>query len=526
MSGDVNKTVLDVGTWWHRHSRQFHMLPDDLVDQSLRRLGNIALGLALTILAGTVLWELPLLDPIAIAVGPTVWIARIAIFTLSMAMFFVARSSWLDRRLKSTIGLGYEVVGAASIGAMELGILRACDMPVSATSSVVIWIMLLRLLVPVSMGKATAATFLSAATIPGVLWLAIRHGHPPVEPLVFAALIKTSGVAALLAVFASRKIYHLGTEVRAAREMGSYRLEEPLGEGGMGVVWRASHRLIQRPAAIKLIRPEALGGRGTDNQTETQQRFEREARATALLRSTHTVQLFDYGQATDGSFYYVMELLDGLDMDSLVRRFGPVLPERAVFLLIQACHSLKDAHDNGMIHRDVKPANIFVCHLGPDYDFVKVLDFGLVKAADSAADPGLTAAGIAAGTPAYMAPEMATGSAPVGPATDIYMLGAVAYWLLCGEQVFVGETPLSIIGQHISAEPIPVSRRTEMSVPPQLESVIMECLAKDPTDRPQSAEEVYQRLKQCTLDKTWTRERAARWWETHRPTQREGGGAS
>ena len=522
MNEDANKTVLDVGTWWQEHSRRFHALPDELVDEALRRLGYIAIGLAVMVILGTLAWESPILDPITIALGPAVWGARIAIVTTSVAMFLVARSRVLDRRWKSAVGLGYEVVGAATICAMELGILRAYEIPIGGTSSVVIWIMLLRMMVPAPMGRATLATLLSAATVPGILWLAIRHGHPPVEPLVYAGLIKTTGIAAVLAVLVSRKIYHLGTEVRAAREMGSYRLEEPLGEGGMGVVWRASHRLIQRPAAIKLIRPEALGGQQSDSHSETLQRFEREARATALLGSTHTVQLFDYGQASDGSLYYVMELLDGLDLDSLVRRFGPVLPERAVYLLIQACHSLKDAHDHGMIHRDVKPANIFVCHLGPDYDFIKVLDFGLVKAADTTVDPGLTAVGVAAGTPAYMAPEMATGSAPVGPATDIYMLGAVAYWLLSGDQVFVGETPLSIIGQHISADPIPVSRRTEMNVPEALEELVMDCLAKDPADRPQSAEEVYRRLKQCALDKPWSRARAAQWWETHRPTQRAG----
>jgi len=285
----------------------------------------------------------------------------------------------------------------------------------------------------------------------------------------------------------------------------------------MGEVWKASHRLLQRPAAVKLIRPEALGAGEQD--TQLQQRFEREARATASLESVHTVRLFDYGKTDDGSFFYVMELLDGLDLDSLVRRFGPAPSERAVFLLGQVCRSLEDAHDNGMIHRDVKPANIFVCKLGPDHDFIKVLDFGLVKETATSTDAGLTAAGVVAGTPAFMAPEVATGSAPVGPATDIYMLGCVGYWLLTGEQVFEGQTPLSIISQHISAVPVPVSRRTEMTVPSGLEDLIMQCLAKEPGQRPQSAHEVYRRLMAFNLDRPWTRERALRWWQTHRPTE-------
>jgi eukaryotic-like serine/threonine-protein kinase len=497
--------------------RRSRRLPDDLIDRSLRRLGNIALGIAVAVVVVIVAWEMPGINRLTVPLSPFVWVLRGAVVALSVAMFVVSRSPSLDRRWKSNLGIVYEVVGAGAICAMELGVLRDFQIPVGPTSSVVMWILLLRLLVPVPLHRATVAAFASAAMVPLIVWWTVDLGHPPVSAPIYGSLIRTSFLAAVLAVLASRTIYNLGTEVSAAREMGSYLLEERLGAGGMGEVWKASHRLLQRPAAVKLIRPEALGAGGQD--TQIQQRFEREARATASLESVHTVRLFDYGKTDDGSFFYVMELLDGLDLDSLVRRFGPTPSERAVFLLGQVCRSLEDAHESGMIHRDVKPANIFVCKLGPDHDFIKVLDFGLVKETAASTDLGLTAAGVVAGTPAFMAPEVATGSAPVGPATDIYMLGCVGYWLLTGAQIFEGETPLSIISQHISAVPVPVSRRTEMTVPSGLEDLIMQCLAKEPDQRPQSAHEVYRRLMAFDLDRPWTRERAMRWWQTHRPTE-------
>ena len=205
----------------------------------------------------------------------------------------------------------------------------------------------------------------------------------------------------------------LGTEVKRARELGSYRLEEKLGEGGMGEVWRARHRMLARPAAIKLIRPSVAGHARPGVSEEAVRRFEREAQVIARLRSPHTVELFDFGIAADGAFYYVMELLDGLDADSLLRRFGPIPPERAIYLLRQVCHSLSEAQSCGLVHRDIKPANIFLCRYGEEYDFVKVLDFGIVGAIRDPADanPALTRENAVQGTPAFIAPEQAMGTA-------------------------------------------------------------------------------------------------------------------
>jgi len=301
------------------------------------------------------------------------------------------------------------------------------------------------------------------------------------------------------------------------RELGSYRLVERLSTGGMGEVWRAEHRLLGRTAAVKLIRPEICSR--DDAQTGTlERRFEREARVTAALRSPHTVTVYDFGTAPDGSFYYAMELLDGFDLEKLVTRFGPQSPERVIHLLLQVCDSLAEAHAHGLIHRDIKPQNIFVSRLGMNYDFVKVLDFGLVKTPEpfGGSQIRLTLDGTATGTPAFMAPEMAMGNT-VDARSDIYSLGCVAYRLLTGESVFEGDSPVSVLLAHIQEPPIPPSQRTEMDIPQELERVILACLEKDPGKRPQSAQELAGVLSACPLPEPWNARRAENWWSVHMP---------
>jgi serine/threonine-protein kinase len=306
-------------------------------------------------------------------------------------------------------------------------------------------------------------------------------------------------------------VYGLGREVTAARELGSYRLEERLGEGGMGEVWRARHRMLARPAAIKLIRPSL---NRPERSAELQKRFEHEAQVISGLRSPHTVELFDFGVAENGVFYYVMELLEGLDADALVRRFGPVPAERAIFILRQVCHSLSEAEANSLVHRDIKPANIFLCRYGEDYDFVKVLDFGLVKALDGRADgeTGLTRENAVHGTPTFMAPEQALGEGSIDSRADIYATGCVAYWLLTGQFVFTADTALGIVLHHARTEPAAPSSRTELPIPPALDHVVLACLAKDPAKRPQTAKELAQRLAEVDCPEPWTDERARAWW--------------
>jgi serine/threonine-protein kinase len=313
-------------------------------------------------------------------------------------------------------------------------------------------------------------------------------------------------------------VYHLGTEVKRARELGSYRLEEKLGEGGMGEVWRARHRLLARPAAIKLIRPSLAGNASAGVSVETVRRFEREAQVIARLRSPHTVELFDFGIATDGAFYYVMELLDGLDADSLLRRFGPIPPERAIYLLRQICHSLSEAQSCGLVHRDIKPANIFLCRYGEEFDFVKVLDFGIVRAVRDSADTSTvhTRENAVHGTPAFIAPEQALGTG-VDWRADIYATGCVAYWLLTGKFVFSAETPMGLILQHAKTPPTPPSTRINQAIPKALDDLVLSCLAKDPANRPQSARELSLRLAEVEGAGAWTQDRAREWWAKNQP---------
>jgi serine/threonine-protein kinase len=248
-------------------------------------------------------------------------------------------------------------------------------------------------------------------------------------------------------------------------------------------------------------------------------RFKREAQITASLRSPHTIELYDFGVTQTGSFYYVMEYLKGLDLDHLVSRFGPLPPGRVIHLMKQAADSLAEAHKKGLIHRDIKPSNLFITRLGLEPDFLKVLDFGLVKRDSTMLDDEskLTNEGITTGTPAYMAPELALGKSEVDSRSDIYALGCVGYWLLTGLLVFEGTTPMEMVVEHVKTPPVPPSERTEVEIPPQLDDLIMACLNKDPDSRPQSMFEVVKLLEECKCPQPWTRDRADSWWSTHLP---------
>jgi DNA-binding NtrC family response regulator len=293
--------------------------------------------------------------------------------------------------------------------------------------------------------------------------------------------------------------------------LGLYRLMEKLGEGGMGEVWRARHQLLARPCAIKLIRPELLGEKSREAATT---RFRLEARTIARLSSPNTVRLYDFGVSETGSFYFVMELLSGMDIASLVQRFGPLPPERVVAVLRQACRSLGEAHAAGLLHRDIKPQNLFLCRLGIDFDVVKVLDFGLVKSLDESATQ-LTAAGTLTGTPAYMPPERVLGTA-ADERSDLYSLGCVAYWMLTGQPVFTGE-PMAVMIHHARTAPKPLTAVTDAPIPAYLEEIVLACLEKSPDKRPASALDLWRRLGEVAFRTPWTPERAEDWWHQNLP---------
>jgi eukaryotic-like serine/threonine-protein kinase len=311
-----------------------------------------------------------------------------------------------------------------------------------------------------------------------------------------------------------------GDELERLQELGSYRLVERLGQGGMGEVWRARHHLLARPAAIKLMRPEVLSGSTPERRSELSARFEREAQATASLRSPHTIELYDFGIAGDGVFYYVMELLDGFNLETLIERFGPLPAERAIHLLTQVCYSLAEAHAEGLIHRDIKPANVYVCRYGREVDFVKVLDFGLVKSrGDDRATELSLSRDHAGGTPAFMAPEQVLGDKPIDGRADIYAMGCLAYWLVTGQHVFTGRTVIETMLQHTQTKPVPPSQRTELIIPEAFDRVILACLEKNPDDRPATVEALADRLSSIATAGSWTQDLSRQWWDAYHPPQ-------
>jgi len=316
-------------------------------------------------------------------------------------------------------------------------------------------------------------------------------------------------------VVISAVVTRLGQQVTKARELGSYQVGDLLGEGGMGQVFLATHRMLARPAAIKLIRPEAIGGTDPAARELAVRRFHREAEVAANLRSPHTVELYDFGVTEEGALYFVMELLDGVNLETLVRQHGALPANRVVYILRQVCDSLEEAHARGLVHRDIKPANLHIGRLGLRHDFVKVLDFGLVKSVQARTGESsmATATGRTPGTPDYMAPEMTLGDNIDGRA-DIYALGCVAYFLLTGKLIFESSNVFHAIARHLNDVPVPPSVRTGVAVPAELERLVLACVAKQPEQRPAGAAELNRALAAVAVE-PWGEEQAAQWWKSH-----------
>jgi len=505
-------------------TRSLWSLPADLREEAVRRIRAVALVYALAYF---------LADQLLVLISehmrreyfssPIFWVpGTFSIITALIVAWLMSRPK-LSTSIKLNVGLAFEVVGSFGIAASEYhGIISPIQYNYGiggfGLSWVAVWVLLFTVVVPAPPQVAILTAALSLAAVP-IMYL--LGGNTQLSPvMLFFALMFPYLIVLLMAYVGARVVYRLGKAVSEAREMGSYRLVERLGRGGMGEVWRARHRMLARPAAIKLIRPEMLGARNSAARELLIRRFEREAQATALMRSVHTMELYDFGVAEDGTFYYVMELLDGFDLDELVQRFGPVPAERAIHLLRQTCASLAEAHEAGLIHRDVKPANLYTCRYGREVDFIKVLDFGLVKQgkAPEEGDDRLTAAEIGpGGTPAFMSPEQALGEGELDGRTDIYSLGCVAYWLLTGTLVFKGTTAMETVILHVNREPEPPSRRAPQPVPPELEAVVLSCLAKDPAQRPQTADELMARLAEVPIAAEWSAARARAWWNENRP---------
>jgi serine/threonine-protein kinase len=330
------------------------------------------------------------------------------------------------------------------------------------------------------------------------------EGHS--EALFYIVLAVWLGTGAAVAIYGSHRIEVLRQEVVTARQLGQYQLKQRLGAGGMGEVYLAEHKLLRRPCALKLIRAD----RAAD--AAALMRFEREVQTTATLTHPNTVQVFDYGRADDGTFYYAMEYLPGLSLQDLAARHGPLPPARAVYLLRQICGALCEAHSVGLIHRDIKPNNILVCERGGSHDVAKLVDFGLVHTSQLGGNDGkLTQEGLVLGTPAYMSTEQASGVANVDARSDIYSLGAVAYFLLTGSTPFKGTSAVQILAAHLY-EPVKSLRSTCSDVPADLEAVVLRCMEKEPIKRYADAESLDRALAECACAGAWDAQKAREWW--------------
>ena len=499
-------------------------LPDDLVIRSAKKLRALALVYAFVFFMSTFFSAVYSAEGFETEDFLYWGVSAISIAVALLVALVTTRTQLAPRTLVN-VGLSFEVAGSFGIAmAQYWGVYEGLDyqmdhLDIVGLSWVAPWVLLFSIVIPVKPRKALIASVASVSAVPITMALTMKFGGTSIVLTLgefFGALVLPYLLVIVMTHVGARAICGLSADVAKARELGSYRLVERLGQGGMGEVWRAKHRMLARPAAIKLIHPEALEG-GGEHRDIALTRFTQEAHATASMRSPHTIELYDFGVSAEGTFYYVMELLDGFDLETLVQKFGPVPAARAVHLVRQVCHSLAEAHEHGLIHRDIKPANIYVCRYGRDLDFVKVLDFGLVKLGHDVdgnrTHLQLTAAHVITGTPGYMAPEQALGGTESDARTDLYAVGCVAFWLLTGRPVFQGSTVMETVTQHARDEPPPPSRCTELPIPPALDAVILRCLAKRPEDRPQSADELAHTLADTCDVHTWTEARARDWWE-------------
>ena len=496
---------------FNKRARTETSLPSDLLRKGNHRLGVLALIYGTVYLITAFLIPHPTVTSGRFFSGSLVDIIGILFIVSSIAFYFVIRSRWVGPKTLHWAGFAFQVYGAIGI---EFGILTWNGDSSQVTlglSWTTVWIVSFPLFVPASPWFTLSASTLAASARPLMFLILWLEGIAMPAPAVMAQLIVPNYLCVGIAVLAARVVYGLGREVAEARRMGSYHLVEKLGDGGMGEVWVAEHEMLARPAAIKLIRSDLM------MESDLLDRFQREVQATSQLRSPHTIAVYDYGVTPEGVFYYVMELLDGIDLEQLIRREGALPVPRVIHILRQVCHSLAEAHQQGMVHRDIKPANIFLCRYGRDVDFVKLLDFGLVKQTDP--EPNnieLTRADAFTGTPTYASPEMARGEVDkIDGRADIYALGCVAFWLLTGSPVFEASSALDMLMKHASELPEPPSRLAEQAIPEELDQVVLECMEKGLDDRIGSAEELSMRLAAIGESNPWSPDDARRWWSLH-----------
>ena len=438
-------------------------------------------------------------------------LASIGMFAAIWAMARVRR---LSRRTLEVIEIGATVLSCLGYSLMVAGSREAFNMLIPVLTAAVI-LMARAVFIPTTPRRTMVVSLVGVLpSVVVVQYMASRLGTQTsipqsIGPTIYAGC--WAGLIVALSTITSRIIYGLEQKVREARQLGQYTLDERLGAGGMGVVYRASHAMLRRATAVKVLPPEKMG-------RENVLRFEREVQLTSQLTHPNTISIYDYGRTPDGLFYYAMEYLDGITLTDLVEAAGPLPPGRVAWLMRQVCGSIDEAHRIGLIHRDIKPDNIMVCDRGGVCDLVKVLDFGLVKELQAAGGGGGATqsqmeGGV--GTPLYMSPEAITSPRSIGIASDLYSLGAVGYFLVAGRHVFEGRSLVEICAHHLATVPQPPSRVLGRAVPAELEAVLLSCLAKDPAQRPATAGAVERTLAAVLAAHPWTQEDARAWWSAH-----------
>jgi tRNA A-37 threonylcarbamoyl transferase component Bud32 len=455
-----------------------------------------------------------------LATGPFVFQVALNAMLIagSSAIIVFARTRADHRSVVGAAMVGWLVlVSGYAIGAQhhDLSVFGHANQPSAAMV-----VPLMSVILPMPQAAIRAWAAISGLILPlGLVMAGVITGADVRSELPLVAFVGVG--TAVISILVSRLVQELVEQPGTGRRLGSYVIEDRLGQGGMGEVYRARHTALDAPAALKLVRADALATVDPASAEVLARRFEREARATARLTSPHAVRLLDFGVDDDGTFFTAMELLDGFDLERLVRLDGPQPPERVVYLLLGACHALAEAHDKGLVHRDVKPSNLFVCRRGLDVDVVKVLDFGLVGLQPDRADPSelsgtgrmqLTHRATLVGTPAFAAPELALDPATADGRADVYGLCCVAFWLLTGHRPFDALTAEAQVAAHLSEAPRRPS--TFRSVPPALDDLVLDGLAKRPADRVPSMLELARRLRATGLADAWTDERARSWWST------------
>jgi hypothetical protein len=493
-------------------------LPPELLEKSVSRLCWISILCAVTTVA--LLGLEGFLQP---EFGQAFQLASIrltilGILFLTAGFIAVQQFGWVRKEVLLDLGIVFQVAIAFSIAMFETTFDWNPNVPVLGHSGVAIWLALCGLLLPNAPLKSAIAAVLSALSWPLAYYLNLQlHGF---TPLPWNRLLIWVGPLLLVAIWMyvlNSRMYSMQWRQMKAEDLGSYKLDYLIGKGGMGEVWRARHTMLARDAAVKLIRGDILAGASGRQESVIRQRFEREAKATASLRSPHTVALYDFGRTNDNTYYYVMELLDGIDLQTIVERFGPMHSGRVAKILLGVAASLNEAHKAGMVHRDIKPKNLILAKLALEYDFVKVLDFGLVKSKYLEDDAKLlTMDGTATGTPAYLAPEIAMGEKQIDGRADLYSLGCVAYFLLTGKLVFDEPSLTAMALAHVQKKPKPPSE-LGISVPAGLEAIVMKLLEKAPRDRFSSAEELHRQIRNLNDLPKWCEDAASQWWRANLP---------